>query len=199
MRIVFQGDSITDCNRIRTETLNLGEGYVREVGAALPMDWPKFNRGISGNRVYDLESRWQEDCLDLKPNLVTILIGINDTWRRYDSRVISETHEFEESLKRISEQVKDAGAKLILLEPFVLPFPDDRVIWREDLDPRIHAVRRVATEHADALVPLDGIFAAATCRYPLADLAHDGVHPSNLGHKLIAEHLLAAIREVTGT
>lgn len=193
MRILFQGDSITDCGRDRDQPLSLGEGYAHLTAKSLPSDWTFINRGISGNRVYDLESRWDEDCIDLKPDIVTILIGINDTWRRYDSNVPSPVEDFEASLQRISESVVNSGAKLILLEPFVLPIPEDRVQWRDDLDPRIQAVRRVATQYAAALVPLDGIFAAATCQHPVGDLAADGVHPSLLGHQLIADHLAPII------
>jgi len=196
MRIVFQGDSITDCNRDRSVPASLGEGYVKMTCENLPPEWETINRGISGNRVYDLEARWDQDCLDHKPDLVTILIGINDTWRRYDSNIASPVAEFEGSLNRISKRVVDSGAKLILLEPFVLPIPADRIAWREDLDPRIQAVRRVATSYADAFVPFDGIFAASSCRLPMAELAHDGVHPSELGHRLMAAHLLAAIQTV---
>lgn len=193
MRILFQGDSITDCGRDRGNPGSLGDGYAGLVAKALPSDWTFFNRGVSGDRVYDLESRWYEDCLALKPDFVTIMIGINDTWRRYDSNVPSPVAEFEAALGRISKQVVDAGAKLILIEPFVLPIPEDRIKWREDLDPRIQAVRRVALNLASALVPQDGIFAAAACQHSLADLAGDGVHPSSLGHQLIAEHVSKAI------
>lgn len=196
MRILFQGDSITDCGRDRGNPGSLGDGYAGFVAKSLPSDWTFSNRGVSGDRVYDLESRWYEDCLALKPDLVTIMIGINDTWRRYDANVPSPVAEFEAALGRISKQVVDTGAKLILIEPFLLPIPEDRTKWREDLDPRIQAVRRVALNHASALVPLDGIFAAAACQHSLADLAGDGVHPSLLGHQLIADQVSKAILEV---
>ncbi|MBC8065147.1 MAG: SGNH/GDSL hydrolase family protein [Chlorobia bacterium] len=199
MRILFQGDSITDCGRNRSDPSSLGDGYAAIVAQKLDVDGHEFfNRGISGNRAYDLESRWEEDCIALKPDLVAILIGINDTWRRYDSNVASPIADFEASLERISASVRRSGAKLILLEPFVLPTPKDRVKWRDDLDPKIHAVRRVAWLHAAALVPLDGIFAAAACKDGLESLAPDGVHPSQLGHSLIAEHLTKAIFSLVG-
>lgn len=194
MRILFQGDSITDCGRNRSDPNSLGDGYAAITAQILGADGHHFlNRGISGNRVYDLESRWEEDCIALKPDLVAVLIGINDTWRRYDSNVASSIVDFESALERICGSVRRSGVKLILLEPFVLPTPGDRVKWREDLDPRIQAVRRVAWLHADALVPLDGIFASAACNDALEALAPDGVHPSQLGHRLIAEHLTKVI------
>lgn len=194
MTVVFQGDSITDCGRVRTDSAHLGNGYASIVGEALRSRGATcFNRGISGNRVADLQARWQTDCLELQPDLVTLLIGINDTWRRYDSNMISPIEPFETGLEALCREVKQAGSKLILLEPFVLPIPADRINWREDLDPRIQAVRRVAASYADDFVPLDGLFAAAACRTSAAELAEDGVHPTQAGHRLIADALLAAI------
>jgi len=198
-RILFQGDSITDCGRDRQDPHGLGGGYVSMVAAnALArepdIDVEFLNRGISGNRVYDLEARWTEDCIALAPDIVSILIGINDTWRRYDSNLVSAVAEFEASLDRICARVaSETEASLVLLEPFVLPVPADRVAWREDLDPKIQAVRRVARTYGAILVPLDGIFAAASCRRDPAFWAPDGVHPSPAGHALIAQAVAHAI------
>ena len=196
MRIVFQGDSITDAGRDRSDPGSFGNGYVLKTTQALGSEITCLNRGISGNRVYDLEARWQADCLDLNPDIVTILIGINDTWRRFDSNTASPIDDFEQSLARICEACTYIKSKLILLEPFLLPVPEDRLKWRTDLDPRIQAVRRVASRFADRYVPLDGLFAAATCRSEAAELAQDGVHPSDLGHQLISDHLLHALQEI---
>jgi acyl-CoA thioesterase I len=198
MRILFQGDSITDCDRDRNDPAGLGFGYAALVAALAHAQMPEapfefLNRGISGNRVYDLEARWKEDCLDLKPDIVSILIGINDTWRRYDSNLPSPVEEFEASLDRICAQVVATEATLILLEPFVLPVPKDRIEWREDLDPRIQAIRRVATTHQATLVPLDGVFAAAATKKDAAFWAADGVHPTLAGHALIAREVSAVL------
>ena len=124
-----------------------------------------MNRGISGNRVVDLNARWQEDCLDLKPDWVSIYIGINDTWRRYDSGDPTSTEDYKAGYRKLIERTKGAlDAKLILVELFVLPHPEDRRVWREDLDPKITAVRELAVEYGAPLVPLDGLFAAASAR-----------------------------------
>jgi len=88
------------------------------------------------------------------------------------------------------------GAKILLMEPFVLPVPDDRAAWREDLDPRIHAMRRLAREFADIFVPLDGIFAAAATKREPAYWAPDGVHPTAAGHALIAQAWLKAVQAI---
>ena len=152
------------------------------------------NKGLSGYRVFDLERRLEELVLAIKPTVVSILIGINDTWRRYDQNVISEVPAFEDCYRRILSTIrKELAARLVICEPFLLPIPADRVAWREDLDPRIAAVRRVAMDYGATYVPLDGIFAAAACQREMEYWAPDGVHPTAAGHGLIAQAWLAAV------
>lgn len=197
--ILFQGDSVTDCGRVRGDDSSLGNGYPSLIAAYL---WAKFpelnlkilNRGVSGDRVYDLEARWGVDCVDVHPNLVNILIGINDTWRRYDSNIISPIDEFTSAYRRIlTRTCEETGAKLILCDPFVLPYPEERKAWRVDLDPRIDAVRSLALEFGAIYVPLDGIFAAACTKQKPQFWAADGVHPTLAGHGLIADAWLKTV------
>jgi acyl-CoA thioesterase-1 len=154
-----------------------------------------FNRGISGNRTGDLVNRWQEDCLDLEPDVLSLMIGINDVWRRYDRNLPTSVEEFETNYRTLLERTTTAlpSIKLILMEPFVLPVPDDRRTWREDLDPKLAVVRHLAREFNALLIPLDGIFAAACTQQPPAFWAADGVHPSSAGHALIAKSWLEAV------
>jgi lysophospholipase L1-like esterase len=199
--ILFYGDSITDAGRRDPDNNNggLGFGYVALCAAALAERFPQWhirctNRGVSGNRVGDLEARLERDVLALEPTVVSILIGINDTWRRYDSDMVSGLDEFRAACGRVLAAVRDRlGARVILLEPFLLPIPDDRRAWREDLDPRIAITRDLAREYAACFVPLDGLFAAASCRAPMAEWLPDGVHPTPAGHQLIARHWLEAV------
>ena len=197
--VLFQGDSITDCGRDYANGASLGEGYAMMVAAwhaaRNPSDRTVFlNRGISGNRAKDLAARWQKDCIDLKPTVVSIFIGINDTWRRYDSNDPTSTEAFEQAYRGIAGRVRDElGAHLVVLEPFVLPVPPDRRAWREDLDPKIQAARRIATEFGATYVPLDGLFAAVAARRDAAFWSPDGVHPSSAGHALIAQAWLDAV------
>lgn len=202
--ILFYGDSITDAGRNAAQNNNggLGAGYAALVAAQLQARFPELNlrftnRGISGNRIYDLENRLQDDVIAQQPTLVSILIGINDTWRRYDSNTPSPIDEFEASYRRIAQRLHESGtSRLVICEPFLLPIPDDRIAWREDLDPRIGACRRIAREFNTLYLPLDGLFAAAACRQSLAYWLPDGVHPSLAGHALIAD---AWIKLVTNT
>lgn len=200
-RILFQGDSITDAGRSREDDYNLGGGYANLVAAWLSARYPErhltfLNRGISGNRIYDLETRWTEDCIALRPDWVSILIGINDTWRRYDSNTPSPMPDFEACYRRLLDRVKaETAAEIILLEPFVLSTPPDRIAWREDLDPRINIVRRVAQDYGALYVPFDGLFAVAATRRPPAFWAGDGVHPTQAGHALMAQAWIRAVEE----
>lgn len=198
--VLFQGDSITDAGRDRQNGQHLGYGYAMMAASWFHALYPEknvcfLNRGIGGNRAKDLRGRWQLDCLELKPNWVSIMIGINDTWRRYDRSDPTSVEEYEEAYRAILEDVKEKlGARLILCEPFVVPVPEDRVQWREDLDPKIAVVRKLAREFHAILVPLDGIFAQACTQQEPAFWAGDGVHPSPAGHALIAQSWLRAVR-----
>jgi acyl-CoA thioesterase-1 len=196
--VLFQGDSITDADRSRTDLTDLGHGYPRIISAWYSALFPQkrirfVNRGISGNRAVDLKSRWDVDCLDLRPAWVSILIGINDTWRRYDSNDPTTVEEFQENYRDILEATRRIGAKIIILEPFLLPVPDDRRTWRIDLDPKIQAARELARQYAALYVPLDGLFAAASLHREAAYWLPDGVHPSPEGHALIAQAWLRAV------
>jgi lysophospholipase L1-like esterase len=198
--VLFQGDSITDAGWNRQDPASLGGGYAMMAASWFSALYPEknvvfLNRGISGNRARDLEARWQADCLDLKPTWVSIMIGINDTWRRYDSNDPTSTEAYEKSYRAILTLTRNRlKANLILIEPFLLPVPEDRKPWRVDLDPRLHVVRTLAREFGAVLVPLDGIFAEAAARREPAFWAPDGVHPSPAGHALIAQSWLKAVK-----
>ncbi|MEO7934177.1 MAG: SGNH/GDSL hydrolase family protein [Chthoniobacterales bacterium] len=202
--ILFTGDSITDRGRKRDAALNdplaLGVGYVRLLSERIRTELQSpeltiINCGMSGNRIYDIEDRIESDLLAFKPTVVSILAGINDTWRRYDSNIISETGAFQASYRRILERVRDElGARIIILEPFLLPVGKDRRTWREDIDPKITAIRELAAEFAVAYIPFDGIFAAACCQSPAEHWLPDGVHPSPAGNALMADMWMAAVK-----
>lgn len=200
--VLFQGDSITDAGWDRNNDAALGGGYAMMIAAWFSALYPEkrvkfLNRGISGNRAKDLEGRWQRDCLDLRPTWVSIMIGINDTWRRYDSNDPTPAADYERSCRAILQSVKDnLNARLVLIDPFVLPVPEDRKQWRVDLEPRIEAVHRLASEFNAILIPLDALLAEACLRREPAFWAADGVHPSAAGHAFIAQAWLRAVKAV---
>ena len=200
--VIFYGDSITDCGRNRdalpgSET-GWGNGYAQMIAARLSAQRPELrlqfsNKGVSGNRVYDLEERLERDVLSLRPELVSILIGINDVWREFDSNVPSPLEDFRASYRRILERVAGAGCEVVLLDPFLLHTKPEFEAWRPVLDPKIEVVRELAQDFAATHVALDDIFEAASQKREAAFWAGDGVHPSVEGHALIAQSWLETV------
>lgn len=200
--VLFQGDSITDCGRDRDDITSLSYGYPRIVAETYNLYFPDsevtfINKGISGNRVKDVLNRYEEDIKELHPDFISILIGINDTWRRYDdTKDLTTPEEFETSYRKLLDLIKTdlPDCKIMIMEPFVLNSLPDRASWREDLDPKIQVVRKLAKEYADYYVPLDGILAKVEVeRYSCEQLASDGVHPSHIGHGIIAKEYIKAL------
>ncbi|MFF2409556.1 GDSL-type esterase/lipase family protein [Streptomyces sp. NPDC058092] len=202
--LLFIGDSITDAGRDRTDSASLGSGYVHEIAQTLRARTGTgpgpaiINKGLNGNRVYDLESRWTTDVIDHRPTVVTVKIGINDTWRRYDRGLISPVDEFETCLDRLlAETVRTLSARLVVITPFLLPVTSDQEDWYEDLSPRTDAVLRAALGNGADVVRADLVLRRAAEEREAAELAPDGVHPSPLGHRLIADAWLAVVDSVT--
>ncbi len=189
--VVFQGDSITDANRHREDPAHLGEGYVKFVQDARP-EWHVYNRGISGNRTYDLLKRWSEDTLALAPDILSIYIGINEVWHKHRFGSPYTLEEYEANYITLIESVKAQypNVKLMMIEPFVLPIGVYEPAWQEDLNAIILKVQELAKKYADYYVPLQGILAEAAIHHDYEELAGDGVHPSELGHQLIANEVL---------
>lgn len=195
--VLFIGDSITDCNRNRDDPESLGQGYAAMAAgwyaAHRPGQRVRFvNRGIGGNRVADLRARWKQDCLALRPDTVSVLIGINDVWRRYEDDDPTAVEDFEDDYRFILGEAAALGARLLLVEPFLLPLRAELWSRREDLDPKIGAVRRLAYEFGAALVPADGLFARAVAESGVDEWSHDGVHLTPAGHALLAQAWLSA-------
>jgi acyl-CoA thioesterase-1 len=201
--VLFTGDSITDSHRLDTGADPLGDGYVRNIATDLAVRLPGIrvlNTGISGNRVPDLEDRWDTDCLAVKPVVLTILIGINDTWRRYDNDDPTSVEAFEAGYRRLLTRVRDQlDCTVVLMEPFLTPIWMDQHRWREDLDPKIDAVRRLARQFETVLLPTDRAITEAALRLGGAAVAYDGVHPTALGHRVIADTWLAEVSAVEQT
>ena len=183
--LVFIGDSVTDCGRRDDAPDYLGDGYVRMVAEALPAR-QVINVGISGNRAIDLRDRWRIDVVEQHPDILSVYIGINDTWRRYDSDDPTTAATFEDNYRACLADVGGAS-RVILVEPFVLPVNDEQEHWHEDLDEKRAVVARLAAEFATGFVPLQSLLAAAAEDHGAAALAQDGVHPTELGHRMIAD------------
>jgi len=199
LTVLFIGDSVTDCGRRDDPDRGLGNGYVRLVDEAFTAGGTPaniVNRGISGNRVRDLKARWQADAVALKPTLLSVMIGVNDTWRRYDENDPTTVEAFEADYRSLLEALpgRDEMA-LVLMEPFLLPVTAGKEKWREDLDPKIAVVRALAAEFGAILVPTDEYL--NDIDVPLTEIAADGVHPTELGHQLLARLWLDTIENAS--
>ena len=197
--ILFQGDSITDCGRVRENPANisqaLGPGYPALIAARIMNnDWSAkrtfINKGISGDRVVDLYARWKRDAVNIRPDVLSILIGVNDTWHEmnYGNGVEPERYDrFYRMLLDWSLESK-ADTKFILLEPFVLNFGFITQAWVDEIVVRQQIVKKIAADYNAIFVPLQEKLdqAAAAARDPQLVL-RDGVHPTLFGHQLIAD------------
>ncbi len=194
MRVTFIGDSITDAGRDRADPESLGDGYVsllapelRAAGATVR------NLGIAGNRARDLADRWESELLPTAPELLTVYVGVNDMWRRFDSGDPTSDADFAATLDPLlSRVVEESAPRMILMEPYFLPVTAEQHGWLDDLDGKRRAVRALAAAHGAALVPLHEVFTAASAEHSVAELAPDGVHPTPLGSRLIADAWRAA-------
>lgn len=201
MKILFQGDSVTDAGRNREDIHDLGNGYAKNAAQLISEAFPErsfefINQGVSGDKAESLQARWQTECIDLQPDVVSILIGVNDTWHFADKEAWMPNEYFESCYRDILTQVKTkTKAKIIILEQFLLYTPE-QAFFRADLNPKIDISRALAREFADVFVPLDGIFAAASVGKAPTYWAADGVHPTAEGAMLIAKKYLEAFQSI---
>lgn len=192
--VLFTGDSVTDCGRRADRDGHLGAGYVRNIaGSGWAAGRRVVNTGISGNRMVDLAARRQRDVLAHGADIVSVLIGVNDTWRRYDDNELTTVESFENDYRRLLEPIVRAGSRLVLVEPFVLPVTDAQRTWRDDLDPKIDVVHRLAVDYGAVLVTADAGLTRSAAAFGAAAIALDGVHPTPVGHELLADLWLEAV------
>jgi lysophospholipase L1-like esterase len=201
--VVFQGDSITDGGRARTgndynHTMGQDYAYIvsAEVGAAYPERSLTFlNRGISGDTIVRLAARWREDTLDLKPNLLSITVGVNDTFAAEPGETAERYLEVYDRL--LAETIAALpGTKIVLGEPFLLPvgkFKDHYAADRAKLKQRQEAVRTLAKKYGLPLIPYQEIFDAARRKAPAEHWSWDGIHPTYAGHGLMAAEWMKAV------
>lgn len=192
-RVLFIGDSITDCGR-REDKDELGSGYVRRVRDYLIATRPEttpliFNRGIGGNKIPDLQKRWERDVIELRPDALSIYIGINDVWHGLvPDRDGCSIDQFIAGYREILTRTRKAlpHCDLVLCEPSVLWLPDPPDA-NDRLAPYVQAVHQLAGEYSvEYVVPLHKAFETARAKREDLPLTTDGVHPTSAGHMLIA-------------
>jgi lysophospholipase L1-like esterase len=199
---LFQGDSITDGNRTRDNDWNhvMGHGYQYIIASKLWYELPEkgfhfFNRGVSGNKVTDLTERWQKDTLELKPDVLSILIGINDISAFVYSNREFTAEKYETGFRSLLKQTKEQlpGVKFILCEPFILPVGKVKDKWDDyfsELKKRHASVLKLSQEFNAVFVPFQSAFDKALSKAPAEYWIWDGIHPMPAGHELMAEKWL---------
>ena len=205
--LLFQGDSITDAGRNRDQKApnspnGLGQGYASLAAAQLLFDYPTFqlkcyNKGISGHKVPQLHDRWKEDCLDLQPQVLSILIGVNDYWHRLHHGYEGSAQSYLDQYKKLIESTLKTlpNVKLIIGEPFALPgiqaVTDE---WFPEFDGYREAAKQIAKTYQAKWVPYQQIFEQASKQVPASYWTYDGVHTTLAGAQLMAEAWLAVAR-----
>ena len=205
--ILLQGDSITDAgrdkgNQVPNNNKALGTGYAFLAAANLlnthaSKQLTIYNRGISGNKVYQLAERWDADCLELKPNVLSILIGVNDFWHKFDGKYDGTVKVYSDDYRKLLDRTLAAlpGVKLVIGEPFavnhVKAVTDE---WYPEFDGYRAAAKEIATEYGAAFIPYQRVFDEAIKIAAPSYWTGDGVHPSLAGAQLMAEAWLSVVK-----
>ena len=200
MRLLFQGDSITDAGRDKRNYYHMGKGYPKYAVELIKEAFPDaniefINQGISGNRTDQLFDRLYPDAIALEPDVISILIGINDIWHRHGAGKIETTDEqiavnYRAILTRLKAQT---NAKIVILSPYLLDC-EEKESWRVELNSILPIIRDLAKEFADVYIPLDEIFEEALKTQPEPRFySGDGVHPNENGAKFIGKLYFDAI------
>jgi len=204
--VLFQGDSITDAGRSKDHELpnnpwSFGVGYANHIASWLlekmpEMDLSIYNRGISGNKVYQLADRWEKDCLDLEPDVLSILIGVNDYWHFRNGEYKGTPEIYENDFRKLLSRTRDTlpDIKLLICQPFILTGTsavDDS--WLEPFSAYQHAAKMISDEFGAIWVPFQEAFDRAIELAPPEYWAADGVHPSMAGARLMAGTWLEAL------
>ncbi len=200
IKILFQGDSITDAGRDKRNYHHMGNGYPKYASKLISEAHPELdiefiNFGISGNRTSQLFDRLFKDGIDFRPDIISILIGINDVWHRYGGERIATTDvQIATNYRAILERIKrETNAKIVMLSPYLLDC-DDKDQIREDLKTVLPIVRSLAEEFADIYIPLDLEFEEAMKTQPTPKFySNDGVHPNQNGAEFIGKLYAKAI------
>ncbi|MEO0895513.1 MAG: SGNH/GDSL hydrolase family protein [Bacteroidota bacterium] len=206
--ILFQGDSITDGGRNKgryyaNQAGGMGGGYVQHIVTELLGKYPEkglrcYNRGISGHKVFQLAERWEDDCLQLKPDVLSILIGVNDFWHTLTHNYKGTVDIYESDLRALLDRtLKELpDVRLIVAEPFVIKGGSaiDEQAWIPAFNAYQKAAKKIAQDYKATFIPLQSIFDKALEKADVKYWCPDGVHPSMAGSYLMAQAWLAALK-----
>lgn len=223
--ILFQGDSITDCHRLRDENSKGIKGFVQKLSGKKPLgqgypvmvadalnaekagEYAFINRGVSGDRVPDVYARIVRDIINIRPDYISILVGVNDVWHGFDWGNGTGKERYEKVYDILIEEIKTElpGTKIMILEPFVLEGsatanredqPDRYEKFRSGVEQMATIAEKIAKKHELKFVPLQAILDEAAKKSSAATLLSDGVHPTAEGHELIKTEWIKAFNEI---
>lgn len=200
IRLLFQGDSITDAGRDKRNYHDMGKGYPKFAAEGILQELPDaeiefINLGIGGNRTDQLFDRLYNDAIEFSPDVISVLIGINDVWHRFSAaRIETTVGQFEANYRAILDRLKtQTNAKIVMLQPYLLDC-EKNLHLRPGLDEILPVVKRLADEYADLYIPLDELFTEAIKTQPEpCYYSDDGVHPNANGAVFIGEQYAKAI------
>ncbi len=200
-RILFIGDSITESGRDYSDESSLGTGYVKILyDEFLKYNYIVLNKGIGGNKILDLKNRIEKECISFKPDIVSIMIGINDVWHCMNSGsydIDIEMKRFENIYRDMLSSLRNLNIEnIILIEPFVLSYPEDRKFWLNDLDRRRCIIKNLADEYNCLFVSVHNKINEVSLINGVKKYSEDGVHPTIYGHTVIANQLLPVIKNM---
>lgn len=206
LTFLFQGDSITDGNRGRNTDPNhiMGHGYAYSIASRIGADFPEagftfYNRGISGHKITDLQKRWETDTLNLKPNILSILVGINDTGATINKPAEATTaEEFENIYRSLLNDCRRANPEILFVLGLPFVYPIGKRIehweqWRDDTSKRQAVVRKLAGEFDAVLIDYPTVFDKASQKAPIEYWIWDGVHPTVFAHELMAREWMKQV------
>lgn len=203
MRILFQGDSITDAGRSRDNDINIGVGYPLLVKASLGFEnhggYEFINRGISGNRIVDVYARIKSDIINLKPDVMSILIGVNDVWHELGDKNGVSAEKYFKIYDMLIDEVKTAlpDIKIMILEPFVLKCPATEEKWdifTAEVKKRAEMAKKITEKYNLSYVELQNGFDELSEKSEPTYWAVDGVHPTSMGHEYIKQQWIKTFK-----
>lgn len=196
-KVLFQGDSVTDCYRDRLDESSLGNSYVREVASYLKKyNITTINKAIAGNRVDHLLQRFESDFKNVNPDYIFLLIGVNDTWHNYPNQKDNKTFETEYNLL-LSKIKNEIDVPVIILEPFIIGYNEEITCMNSDLNQKIDIIRKLSNKYNYKYISFKEDFDNIVTKENYLNFTLEGIHLHDEGYKVISNKLISNINIIT--
>lgn len=192
-KVLFQGDSVTDCYRDRNDELSLGNSYVKDVAKYLnKFNIKTVNKAIAGNKVNDLINRFDNDFKNIKPDYIFILIGVNDTWHNYPNQ--KQTTVFEEEYDYLLSKIKqEINVPVIILEPFIIGYNKEITCMKNDLNNKIDSIKKLSKKYNYLYLSFENDFNNILTEENYLDYTIEGIHLLEKGYEIISNKIISSI------